>query len=66
MRKVKLATGAIIAILLIVIIFQNLDPVSTRLLFTTVKLPHAALIFLAATAGFALGVVGCFTFFKRS
>ncbi|MBS3825679.1 LapA family protein [Candidatus Bipolaricaulota bacterium] len=66
MRKIKLASAAIITILLIIIIFQNLDPVSTRLLFWTVKPPQAALIFIAAVAGFALGVVGSFTFFKRN
>lgn len=66
MRKIKLASAAIITILLIIIIFQNLDPVSTQLLFWTVKPPQAALIFIAAVAGFALGIVGSFTFFKRN
>ncbi len=65
MKKLKLAAAGIIAILLAVIILQNLEPVSTRLLFATVKMPRAALLFITAAAGFALGLVGRFTFSKK-
>ena len=65
MRKFRLTIAGIIAILLVVIIFQNLDPVSTRLLFATVKMPQAALLFLTAIAGFVLGLVGRLTFWKK-
>ncbi|MCF7891094.1 hypothetical protein K9M78_07750 [Candidatus Bipolaricaulota bacterium] len=46
MKNLKLGISAIIAVVLIIIIFQNLEPVSTRLLFATVKMPRAALLFL--------------------
>ncbi len=65
MKNVKFGFTALIAVVLIVIIFQNLEPVSTRLLFATVKMPRAALLFLTAAAGFALGLFARFTFFKR-
>lgn len=65
MKNVKLGFTALIAVVLIVIIFQNLEPVSTRLLFATVKMPRAALLFLTAAAGFALGLFARFTFFNR-
>ncbi|MCF7875511.1 LapA family protein [Candidatus Bipolaricaulota bacterium] len=65
MKKFKLAVAAIIVILLAVIIFQNRETVSTRLLFATVKMSRAALIFLSATGGFILGLVGRFTYFRK-
>ena len=65
MRRTKLIIAAIIAILLVVIIFQNLETVSTRLLFARVEMPQAALLFLTAAAGFVLGLLGRVTVFKR-
>ncbi|MFB6290634.1 MAG: lipopolysaccharide assembly protein LapA domain-containing protein [Candidatus Bipolaricaulia bacterium] len=65
MRKIKTIVAIIIGILLVVIIFQNLDTVSTQLLFATVEMPQAALLFLTAIAGFAIGLLGRFTFFKQ-
>ena len=65
MKKIKLAVSGIIAILLVIIIFQNLDKVSTRLLFARVEMSKAWLLFLTATAGFLIGLLGRFTFFKK-
>ena len=65
MKRTKLVLAGIITVILVIIIFQNLKPVSTRLLFATVKMPQAALLFLTAAAGFALGLLGRFTFFKK-
>ncbi len=65
MKKFKLAVAAIIVILLAIIIFQNRETVSTRLLFVTVKMSRAALIFLSAAGGFILGLVGRFTYFRK-
>ncbi|MBS3765789.1 hypothetical protein KGY71_04635 [Candidatus Bipolaricaulota bacterium] len=65
MKNVKLGFAALVAVVLIIIIFQNLEPVSTRLLFATVKMPRAALLFLTAAAGFSIGLFARFTFFKR-
>lgn len=65
MKKTKLAIAGIVAILLVIIIFQNLDTVSTRLLFARVEMPQAALLFLTAAAGFVLGLIGRITFFKK-
>lgn len=65
MKKTKLAIAGIIAILLVIIIFQNLETVSTRLLFARVEMPQAALLFLTAAAGFVLGLLGRFTFYSK-
>lgn len=58
--KLKIWGGIIAAILLIVTILQNVESVSTRLLFITIKMPRAALLFIAVAIGFLLGQV--FTF----
>lgn len=65
MRKTKMVIAGIVAILLVIIIFQNLDTVSTRLLFARVEMPQAALLFLTAAAGFVLGLLGRITFFNK-
>ena len=63
--KIKRFSGLIIAILLIVVIFQNMDSVSTRLLFVTIKMPRAALLFIAVAIGFLLGQVFTFDLNRR-
>jgi uncharacterized integral membrane protein len=57
MRDLKLITASVLAILVAVLVFQNTEPVETHLLFGTVSMPHAVLIFISAAAGFALGVL---------
>jgi len=57
MRDLKLIAASILAILVAVLVFQNTEPVETHLLFGTVAMPHAVLIFISAAAGFALGVL---------
>jgi uncharacterized integral membrane protein len=57
MRNLKLIAAAILAILVAVLVVQNTEPVETHLLFATVAMPHAVLIFISSAAGFALGVL---------
>ena len=52
-----LITASILAILVAIIVVQNREPVATHLLFATVVIPHAILLFITAAAGFALGVL---------
>ena len=57
MRNLKLITAPILAILVAIIVVQNREPVATHLLFATVVMPHAILLFITAAAGFALGAL---------
>jgi len=57
MRDLKLITASVLAILVAILVFQNTEPVETHLLFGTVAMPHAVLIFISAAAGFVLGVL---------
>jgi uncharacterized integral membrane protein len=57
MRKVKLFTASFLALLVAVLVVQNRDPVATHLLFATVPMPLAILLFITAAVGFALGIL---------
>jgi len=55
--QIKLIVALLVVILLAVIVFQNREPVATRLLFITVSMPRAVLLFLATAVGYVLGAV---------
>ena len=57
MRNFKLVIASLLAILVAIIVVQNREPVATHILFATVTMPHAILLFITAAAGFALGVL---------
>jgi uncharacterized integral membrane protein len=57
MRNLKLVTASILAILVAIIVVQNGEPVATHVLFATIVMPHAILLFITTAAGFALGVL---------
>jgi uncharacterized integral membrane protein len=57
MHKLKVITASFLAILVAIIVVQNREPVATHVLFATVVMPHAILLFITAAAGFALGVL---------
>lgn len=52
--KPAITIGAIV--LLIIVIIQNMETVETRILFMTLSMPRAVLLFLFAAIGFALGL----------
>jgi uncharacterized integral membrane protein len=57
MRNLKLITASILAILVAIIVVQNREPVATHVLFATVVMAHAILLFITTAVGFALGVL---------
>ena len=57
MRNLKLVIASFLAILVAIIVVQNREPVATHVLFATIVMPHAILLFITAAAGFALGVI---------
>jgi len=57
MRNLKIIVASILTILVAIMVVQNREPVATHLLFATVVIPHAILLFITAAAGFALGVL---------
>ncbi len=57
MNKFKLTTIAGIVILVLVLIFQNMESVDTRLLFATISMPRALLLVIVFGLGFLSGLL---------
>jgi uncharacterized integral membrane protein len=57
MRNFKIIFASLLAILVAIMVVQNREPVTTHLLFATIVMPHAVLLFITAAAGFILGVL---------
>ena len=62
-QKMRLYTFAGIALLAVIVIFQNTDHVTTDLLFWSIEMPRAALLSVTMLAGFSGGVI--WTGFRR-
>jgi uncharacterized integral membrane protein len=57
MNKLKVVVIAVIAVVALIVVFQNTQAVETKLLFLTLTLPNAALLFGTLIVGFAIGVL---------
>ena len=57
MNKLRLLAIAVISLLVVVVVLQNTQAVDTKLLFFTVTMPRAALLFGTLIIGFAIGVL---------
>lgn len=57
MNKLKVIAIAGIALIIVIMVLQNTQVVETKLLFLTVTLPNAALLFGTLIVGFAIGVL---------
>jgi uncharacterized integral membrane protein len=57
MNKLKLVAIAVIGLLVLIVVLQNTQAVETNLLFLTVTMPNAALLFGTLIIGFAVGVL---------
>ena len=57
MSKVKLVVITAVLVAVLIVIFQNTDPVETKLLFLQITMPRAALLATTLLIGFAIGVL---------
>jgi len=55
--KVKIIVFLVLLIIAFVIVLQNTEAVETKLLFATVTMPRALLLFTTTIIGFAAGVL---------
>ena len=55
--KLKIVGIAVIVLIVIIVVLQNTQAVETKLLFLTVTMPNAALLFGTLIIGFAIGVL---------
>ena len=57
MSKTKAVIIAVVGLLVLIIVLQNTQAVETKLLFFSVTMPRAVLLFGTMLIGFALGVL---------
>jgi putative membrane protein len=57
MNKLKVVAIAVLALVVVVVVLQNTQAVDTKLLFFTVTMPRAALLFGTLIIGFTIGVL---------
>ena len=56
MQKLKIVSVALVGLLVLIVVLQNTESVETRVLFFSITMPRAALLFGALVAGFVVGV----------
>ena len=56
-NKLKVVGIAVVVLIVLVVVLQNTQAVETNLLFLTVTMPNAALMFGTLIVGFAIGVL---------
>ncbi|MEQ8667642.1 MAG: LapA family protein [Pirellulales bacterium] len=56
-NKIKIIAISMIALAIVVVVLQNTQTVETTLLFFTVEMPNAALLFGTLIIGFSIGVL---------
>lgn len=57
MEKIKWISIAIVVTLVIIIVLQNLETAKTQILFMTIEMPRAALLFGTLAVGYLAGMV---------
>jgi uncharacterized integral membrane protein len=57
LNKLKVVSIAAITLLTLIVVLQNTQAVETHLLFLTLTMPNAALLFGTLIIGFAIGVL---------
>jgi len=56
-NKLKIVGVAVIVLMVLIVVLQNTQAVETKLLFLTVTMPNAALLFGTLIIGFSVGVL---------
>jgi uncharacterized integral membrane protein len=65
MKNLKMIVIIIVSLLVLIIVLQNTQSVETKLLFITITMPRAFLLFLTFLFGFVVGSVSIATFSRQ-
>ncbi|QDU83254.1 hypothetical protein Pla163_03520 [Planctomycetes bacterium Pla163] len=57
MKKVRHTAAIVLAVLAVIVVFQNTESVKTELLFATVTMPLALLLFVTLLIGGVCGLI---------
>lgn len=60
MKNLKLIAIVVALVLVALVVVQNTDEVTTRLLFVEVRMPNAVLVFVTFAIGFVVGALATF------
>ncbi|MGB2984301.1 MAG: LapA family protein [Phycisphaerae bacterium] len=63
--RARIIIAIVAAILVIIVVLQNTQTVETKLLFVTLTMPRAVLLFVTLLVGFALGLITATWFSRR-
>lgn len=55
--KPKTILIAVVVVLFVIVVLQNTETVSIRVLFATLSMPRAVLLFVTFAAGFVIGLL---------
>ena len=55
--RIKIIVAAVLAVMVIIVVLQNTQAVETRILFATISMPRALLLFVTFGIGFITGIV---------
>ena len=66
MKKAKIITVAVIAVLVLILFLQNTETVETRILFGSVTMSRALLLILTFILGFTAGIIATSYMLGRS
>lgn len=56
MNRLKLGLIGLVALVTVIVVFQNTETVTTQVLFVSFEMPRAALLFLTLVVGYLLGM----------
>lgn len=65
MKKLRLIVTLVLAVLVVIVVLQNTEAVETHLLFATVTMPRAVLLFTTVLVGFALGILTSLVWMRK-
>lgn len=63
-KKVKAIVAIVLSVLVLIVILQNTQSVETKLLFMTLAMPRAFLLFLTFLFGFIAGAISAMRWSK--
>jgi uncharacterized integral membrane protein len=64
LRNIKITAIAIVSVLVLIVIFQNWEPVETDLLFFSLQMPRTILLLGTTLVGFVVGILTAYFLMK--
>ena len=64
--KIKIVAVVVVLLLVLIVVLQNTQSVETKVLFMTITMPRAFLLFLTFLLGFVLGSVSALIFSQKN